>query len=145
MVNLVGLAFLIPFDVLVLALSNTLFLIYPVRAVPGVSTDFQFLGRFMLFALLQVLLLIPCLGIPAAIGGLAYVLLGYSLPVFVATSWIVLAAELPLLLLGSRGGSTNSTPACTFRREGRRRHREHEYCRSVTPQGSCRGAGRCVP
>jgi len=98
-VNLVGLAFLLLFDVLMLALSNTLFLIYPVRAVPGVSTDFQFLGRVMLFAMLQMLILIPCLGIPAAIGALAFVLSGYSLPAFLATSWVVLAAELPVALV----------------------------------------------
>ncbi len=98
-VNLVGFAFLLLFDVLMLALSNTLFLIYPVRAVPGVSTDFQFLGRFMLFAMLQMLIVLPCLGIPAAIGGLAYALSGFSVPVFLATSWFVLAAELPLFLV----------------------------------------------
>jgi ABC-2 type transport system permease protein len=97
-VTMVGFGFLLLFDVLMLALSNTLFLIYPVRMAQSTSADFQFIGRTMLFAVLQMLLLIPCLGIPATFGGLAYVLTGYSLPVFLATSWLVLAAELPLAL-----------------------------------------------
>ncbi len=62
-------AFLIPFDLVILAMSNTLFLIYPVRFAPGNSADFQMVGRMMLFMLLQFLLLIPTLGIPAGLGG----------------------------------------------------------------------------
>ena len=61
-------AFLIPFDLLMLAMSNTVFLIYPVRFAPGTSADFQMVGRTMLFMLLQFLLLIPALGIPAGLG-----------------------------------------------------------------------------
>jgi Putative ABC exporter len=96
--TLVGFAFLVLFDVLMLALSNTLFLIYPVRMAQSSSADFQFVGRFMLFSVLQILILIPFVAIPALIGALAYVLTGYSLPVFAATSWLVLAAELPPVL-----------------------------------------------
>ena len=91
-------AFLIPFDLLLLAMSNTLFLIYPVRFSPGTSADFQMVGRMMLFMLLQFLILIPALGIPLGIAGLAYVLSGFNLPVFTVTAWVLLAAELPLWL-----------------------------------------------
>jgi hypothetical protein len=96
---LVAAAFAVPFDLLMLAASNTLFLIYPVRIVPGSSADFQFFGRTMLFMLLQGLILLPSLGIPAAAGGLAYLLSGFSSPVFAAASWVALVAELPLWLL----------------------------------------------
>ena len=73
-------------------------MIYPVRMAQSTSADFQFVGRTMLFAVLQMLILVPCLGIPATIGATAYMLTGYSLPVFLATSWLVMAAELPLAL-----------------------------------------------
>jgi hypothetical protein len=96
---LVGFAFLLLFDVLALALANTLFLVYPVRMPQSHSADFQFLGRMMLFALLQMLLMVPCFGIPAAIGGLASAASRFSLPVFLLTTWVALAAELPLVLL----------------------------------------------
>jgi hypothetical protein len=89
---------LVPFDLLLLAMSNTLFLIYPVRHVQGTSADFQLVGRMMLFMLLQFLLLIPALGIPFGFAGLAYVLSGFSVPIFAVTGWVLLAAEVPLWL-----------------------------------------------
>ena len=79
-------------------MSNTLFLIYPVRFAPGTSADFQMVGRMMLFMLLQFLLLIPALGIPAGLAGLAYVLSGFQLPVFAVVAWVLLVAEVPLWL-----------------------------------------------
>ena len=91
-------AFLIPFDLLLLAMSNTLFLIYPVRFSQGTSADFQMVGRTMLFMLLQFLLLIPTLGIPLGLAGLAYLLSGYSATVFAVVAWVLLAAEVPLWL-----------------------------------------------
>ena len=97
-VTLLGFAYLVVFDVLMLALSNTLFLIYPVRMTPSSSADFQFLGRLMLFAVMQILILIPMVAIPALIGALLYMLTGYSVPVFAATSLLVLAAEVPPVL-----------------------------------------------
>jgi hypothetical protein len=92
-------AFLLPFNVLMLAVSNALFLIYPVRFVPTTSGDFQFVGRMMLYLLLQMLILLPSLGIPAGFGGIAYLLSGFSWPVFAVTTWLALVAELPPLLM----------------------------------------------
>jgi hypothetical protein len=99
-----AMAFLVPFDMVMLALSNTLFLIYPVRFAPGTSADFQMVGRVMLLMLLQVLILIPAMGVPAGLAGLAYVLSGFQLPVFMAVAWLLLVAEVPLwlFLLASR-------------------------------------------
>jgi hypothetical protein len=92
-------AFLIPFDVLMLGVSNMLFLIYPVRLVQTGAPDFQLMGRMMLLMLLQLLILIPALGIPAAFGGLAFWLSGLWWPAFAATSWLLLLAELPVVLI----------------------------------------------
>jgi hypothetical protein len=96
-VILTAATFLVPFDVLMLGASNILFLIYPVRMVQS-KADFQLMGRVMLLMLLQFLILIPSLGIPAAFGGIVYWLSGFSWPAFAATSWLVLMAELPLLM-----------------------------------------------
>jgi hypothetical protein len=109
-------AFLVPFNMLILAMSNTVFLIYPVRFAQGTSADFQMVGRMMLFMFLQFLLLIPALGIPACLGGLAYVLAGFKLPVFAGVTWVSLVAELPiwLFLLASmfdRFDPATETPA----------------------------------
>ncbi len=92
-------AFLIPFDVLMLGVSNMLFLIYPVRIVQTNAPDFQLMGRMMLLMLLQLLVLIPGLGIPAAFGGLVFWLSGSWWPAFAATSWLLLMAELPVILI----------------------------------------------
>ena len=78
-------AFLVPFDVLMLGVSNILFLIYPVRMVQSNAADFQLMGRMMLLMLLQFLILIPGLGIPAAIGGIVFWLSGFYWPAFAAT------------------------------------------------------------
>ena len=91
-------AFLIPIDVMMLGVSNILFLIYPVRLAQSSAADFQLMGRMMLVMLLQFLILIPSLGIPAAFGGIVYWLSGFYWPAFAATSWLVLVAELPLVL-----------------------------------------------
>ncbi len=92
-------ALLLPFDVLMLVVSNALFLIYPVRFVPSTAADFQFFGRAMLFVLLQMLILVPTLGIPAGVGGIAFWISGFSWPAFAVTTWLVLLAELPPLMM----------------------------------------------
>jgi hypothetical protein len=96
---LVAAAFAVPIDVLMLAMNNVLFLIYPVRWGQGGSVDFQLMGRAMLFVLLDFLMLIPALGIPAAIGGIVCAVTGFYFPAFAVTSWVALAAELPVWLL----------------------------------------------
>jgi len=96
---LVAAAFVVPFDVLMLAMNNLLFLIYPVRIAPATSADFQLFGRLMLFMLLDFLILIPTLGIPAAVGAIAFFVSGSSWPAFAVTSWLALVAELPLMLI----------------------------------------------
>jgi hypothetical protein len=91
---LVAAAFAVPFNGMILGLNNLLFLIYPVRLMSGTAFDFQTLGRSLLFFSLLFLLLIPLLGIPAGVGGLACLLIGFSWPVFALTAWLVLVAEL---------------------------------------------------
>jgi hypothetical protein len=92
-------AFCLPFNGLLLGTNNLLFLIYPVRQPSGTTFDFQMFGKLMLFFSLQFALLLPMLGLPAALGGVAYLLSGYSWPAFVVTAWALMAAELPPVVL----------------------------------------------
>jgi hypothetical protein len=92
---LLAAAFCLPVDAITMALNNLLFLIYPVRHTPGATFDFQMFGRMMLFFFLQFALLVPLLGVPAMVGLGAYFLSGYSWTAFLATTWVVLVAELP--------------------------------------------------
>ncbi len=95
-------AFAVPFDLLMLGVSNALFLIYPVRMARSTTPDLQVFGRAMLAFLFQFLVLIPTLGLPAALGALGLYLSGGRWPVFAAVTWLVLAAEIPgvLFVLG---------------------------------------------
>jgi hypothetical protein len=99
LVMLVATAFLVPFNALILAVANLLFLIYPVRAVVGTTFDFQAFGKLMIFFSLQMLLMLPLLGIPAGLGVLAFVLTGFRWPVFALVAWLLLMAELPPLVI----------------------------------------------
>jgi Putative ABC exporter len=92
-------AFVVPFDVLLLGVSNLLFLIYPIRMVQSNAPDFQLMGRVMLVMLLQFLILIPSLGVPAGIGAIVFWLTAFSWPAFGVTSWLLLLMELPLVLM----------------------------------------------
>lgn len=96
---LVAAAFCPPFNAMLMALNNGMFLVYPVRPSVGTTFEFQVMGRMWLFMMLQFLLLIPLAGIPTTVGAGAFWLSGYSWPAFAATSWLVLAAELPALVL----------------------------------------------
>jgi Putative ABC exporter len=91
-------AFAIPFDLVMLTTSNVVFLLFPIRLARSTTPDLQVFGRAMLSFLLQFLVLVPTLGVPAAAGALAFYLSDASLPVFVLVAWIVLAAEIPLFL-----------------------------------------------
>jgi hypothetical protein len=89
-------AFALPLDALLLAINNAIFLIYPVRFVPSGTADFQFMGRAMLFMLLEFLALLPCLGLAAGVGAIAHFASGNSWTAFGIAAWIVVVLELPL-------------------------------------------------
>jgi putative ABC exporter len=99
-VTLIAAAFALPFNGILFSLGNLLFLIYPVRLASGTSFDFQTVGRTMLFFILQSLLMMILFGIPAALGGLAYLASGYSVLAFALTAWVILVAEVaPIVML----------------------------------------------
>jgi hypothetical protein len=92
-------AFLPPLNVMLLSLTNLTFLIYPVRVPVSGSFDFQTMGKWMFFFFLQLLVMLVLLIIPAALGGAAYLVSGRSAAAFGITSWLLLTAELPPLVM----------------------------------------------
>ena len=97
--TLITAAFLPPFNAMLLSLTNLIFLLYPVRPPAAGTFDFQTMGKWMFFLFLQLLVLLFLLIMPAALGGLAYLVSGYSLAAFGVTTWLMLAAELPPLVM----------------------------------------------
>lgn len=95
---LIAAAFCLPFNGVLMALNNGLFLLYPIRMQAGTSFDVQMMGRTMLFMGLQVLLLFPLLGLPAAIAGFASYLTG-SWTVFAVAAWLGILGEIAPLVL----------------------------------------------
>jgi len=96
-VAVAGLSFHVPAGVILGLVGPNL--IHPMRIVPSKSADFQFFDRTRLFVLLQMLILLPSLGVPAGFWGIAFWISGFSWPVFAVTTWLVLLAELPPLMM----------------------------------------------
>jgi hypothetical protein len=92
--------FCVPVNTVLLASNNFLFLLYPVRSSIGTSFDLQTFGRMTLSFLFQMLLLLPALGFPALFGAVACIAFDWSLLAFLVATWLVLVAELPLLMMG---------------------------------------------
>jgi len=94
---LAAMAFAAPLNTTLIGVNNLLFLYYPFRVAKGTTMDAQEVGRALVFTILQGMLLGPTFGIPTAIGIIAY-LAGASLGICAGLSWVVLLAELPVLL-----------------------------------------------
>jgi hypothetical protein len=94
-------AFAIPFNVLLAAVENLLFLMFPLRAVGLIAGDMQLFGRQMVVGLCKFLLLIVALALCAAVGTIGYILGNKSWPAFGAVMWMALVlvalGTIPLL------------------------------------------------
>jgi hypothetical protein len=83
--------FTLPFNAIVFAFDNLVFLLFPVRLVAATPGDFQHIGRAMVESLLKVVMLAVGCGLAAGLGGLAYWLSGWAWPAFLIASWLSLA------------------------------------------------------
>ncbi|MEN6495241.1 MAG: putative ABC exporter domain-containing protein [Thermoguttaceae bacterium] len=81
--------FTLPFNAIVFALDNLVFLLFPVRLVAATPGDFQHIGRAMVEAILKMLMLGVGCGLAAGLGGLVY-WLSWSWSAFLLTSWLAL-------------------------------------------------------
>lgn len=83
--------FTLPFNAIVFAFDNLVFLLFPVRLVAATPGDFQHVGRAMVESMLKIVMLAIGCGLAAGLGGLAYWLSGWSWPAFLIASWLSLA------------------------------------------------------
>lgn len=83
--------FALPFNFLLIAVENFLFLLFPVRLIASTPGDFQHIGRTMVEMLVKMLVLGACGGLAASSGMLAYWALGRSQTAGFAVAWLVLA------------------------------------------------------
>ncbi len=85
-----GLVFLLPVNLLLFGVENLIFLIFPMRMSSATAGDFQFMGKYMLLAMLKMLLLVVGLAIASA-GAIVYLI--------VPQLWLAVGCCFVLLLL----------------------------------------------
>jgi len=88
----------IPFNFLVFALENLVFLLFPARMTPATPGDLQHMGRAMVEMMVKMLVLVLCCGLAAGLGAIAYLVFGGSWIATVAVSWSVLALQCAILV-----------------------------------------------
>ena len=87
---LAALLFVVPFNVTLFALENTLFLLFPTRA-PGASPgDLGQMGRQVVFFLLKLLTVMLACGLSAGAGFAAAAMAGGPVPVGIAAALLAL-------------------------------------------------------
>lgn len=89
-IYLSGLALLAPVNLFCFGIENLVFLVFPIRAGATTAGDFQFMGKFMLLAMLKMLLLFLGLAVASA-GAIVYLL--------VPQLWLAVGCALALLLV----------------------------------------------
>jgi hypothetical protein len=82
-------AFSFPFNFLLFALENMLFLFFPVRVMASSPGDFQAMGRNMLMVMAKTFILLVVGGVAGLAGAIVYFITGESWLPAVAVAWMV--------------------------------------------------------
>ena len=109
-------AMVVPFNFVATAIENLVFLWYPVRAVPTMAVDVQFMGRQWLFFAMKMMMMLAAVVAAIMAGGAAYSLSGQRmLPALVSAGVSLLIAGMMLVPLVARAfvkfDVTRDTPA----------------------------------
>jgi len=83
--------FSVPFNFLLIGVENLLFLLFPTRMQATNPGDLQQVGRLMVLLAAKMLALVACCGVAAALGAIAYLVVGGSWIAALWVSWLVLA------------------------------------------------------
>lgn len=96
-------AYALPFNFLLFALENLLFLLFPTRLMAATPGDFQAIGRNVLFLMGKMFGLMVVATVALTVGYVTWVLSGYSLTAALFAAWPIVAlcalALVPLLAL----------------------------------------------
>ena len=87
---LVALLFVVPFNVMLFAIENGLFLLFPTRSFGAAAGDLGHVGRHIVFFIVKILAVTVACGLAAGLGTLAALLAGGSIAVGVAVALLTL-------------------------------------------------------
>jgi hypothetical protein len=94
-------AMVVPFNFVAAAVENLVFLWFPVRAVPTMAVDVQFMGRQWLFFGMKTLLMAGAAVVAGGVGTIVYFAAGRHMFPTLVSAWIMLglagAAMVPLV------------------------------------------------
>jgi hypothetical protein len=91
-------AMVVPFNFVAAAIENLVFLRFPVRAVPTMAVDVQFMGRQWIFFLMKGLMMAAAGSAAVLAASTVYKLSGKSMVPTLASAWIVLGLAGALLV-----------------------------------------------
>jgi hypothetical protein len=83
-------AFALPFTLLLYAVENTIFLLFPAKHVPMGRADFEFLGRSLVEFIAKTVVIFVALSLAIGIGVFAFLTLGSTLVLSGLASWLTL-------------------------------------------------------
>ena len=99
-------AVLLPYDTVLAAVDNAIFLFMPYRIMPKEAGQPQFMGRTMAVMFIKIMISYVLIGLAAGAGALAWFCVEKSLPVaLLAAGFFLFAATIPLLQLAALGFS----------------------------------------
>lgn len=83
-------AFALPFTLLLYAVENTIFLLFPAKPVPMGRADFEFLGRSLIEFILKAVVLLVAVSLAFGVGVFTFMTLGTTLVLPGLASWLTL-------------------------------------------------------
>jgi hypothetical protein len=89
-VALVVAAFALPFTLLLYAVENTIFLLFPAKHVPMGRADFEFLGRSLVEFIAKTVVIFVALSLAIGVGVFTFLTLGSILVLSGLASWLTL-------------------------------------------------------
>jgi hypothetical protein len=84
-------ALALPFTLLLYAVENTMFLMFPAKSVPMGRADFEFLGRSLVEYIVKTVVMVIALSLAMGIGVFTFVTLGRTMVLSGLASWSALA------------------------------------------------------
>ncbi|MEM9268849.1 MAG: hypothetical protein AAGA78_07930, partial [Pseudomonadota bacterium] len=83
--------FALPITLLIYAVENTIFLLFPTKLIPMGRADFEFLGRTLVEFIVKLVIIISAVSVAIAVGVLVLLTLKTTLTLPVLASWVTLA------------------------------------------------------
>ena len=82
--------FALPLTLLLYAVENTIFLLFPAKLVPMGRADFEFLGRALIEFIVKLVIVLCAVSVAVGVGLFAFLTAGTTLALSGLASWITL-------------------------------------------------------